>query len=325
MVADGDRNNYAQQAFDEAIAQHFDSATIPVCLASAKDRFTQPDFRSLEMTRTLANRFREIIQAFCRKQRQDQKRVDEYSIDQSPGDGLIQWVDLGDYPEAQNHVDGLLSPGNFPPFKNEEKFAKNLRFYAIVAQLQNGQTVIGLRSITQAQKPYRSKWSVRAFLQEGRHEYDELTTELLLFDEEIDCLLYKNLVFISNGAQFEKIFNFEQVSRRVATKALSMLEQSVQIHNFEEFKAACLRDRRKQKQLARIARGADLSQFTVPKAREVMKVNRYVKGIIRTEGGEEILTYDPRNQWALLRFLNETTVMSLVTGDHFDADHKRAL
>ncbi len=104
-----------------------------------------------------------------------------------------------------------------------------------------------------------------------------------------------------------------------------MLEQSVRIHNFKEFKEACLRDRRKQMQLARIARRTDLSQFTVHKAREIMEVNRYVDGIIRSEGGEDILTYDPRNQWALLRFLNETTVRSLVTGDHFDADQKRPL
>lgn len=310
MAADGGRSNEVQQVFAEAVSQPFDLATISVCLASAKDKSTQPDLQSLEVTRTLADRFREIIRTFCRRQQQDHRTVHEYSIHENPSEYSIQYVDLANYPKAENKVADLLSPGTLVPFRNEERFVKNLRFYAIVAQFENGQTVVGLRSLTPAQKPDRGRWSLGAILHGDR--YEELTTDLLLFDQEIDCLLYSNFAFIHNKDKFERIFNFYQILRDVAERALSTLRQELRIHNFEEFQKACLRDPRKQTRLAFIANRPDLSQFTITRAREVIAVNPQLDGIIRIEGGEEILAYDTKNPWTLIRFLSETTVSHLL-------------
>ena len=327
MDSGNDSNNRAQRIFDEAVNQSFDpdSTDLSICLASAKDRATPPEFQNVEVTETLGNKFREIIRTFCRKQREDQKTVNEYSIDQKPGDHFVQFVDLEDYPEARDHVDPLLSPGSLAPFRNEERIVKNLRFYAIVAQVGDDQTIVALRSITRAQKPHRGKWTVRAIFNEDLNRYEDMTEDLFLFDEEIDCLLYNNHVFISNRDKFEAIFNFHQVRRDVAERALVVIERDLRIHNFEEFREACLRDPRKQGRLARIANGTDLSLFTVAKAREVIQANPQLESIIGTEGSEETLAYDPQNKWDLLRFLSETTVSSLVTGNNFETDDKRPL
>ncbi len=324
MDTSDDSNKNAQRVFEEAIDRQFDSASISVCLASGKAPSTQPEFQSLEMTATLENKFREIIQTFCHKQRDEQKTVNEYSVDQKPGDYHVQYVELANYPEAESRVSGLLTPDQFAEFMNEEGFVKHLRFYAIVAQF-NDQTVTGLRAITQAQKPHFGKWSVKAFWNNALNRYDELTTEPLLFDEEIDCLLYNNLVFVANRSKFETIFNFYQIRLDVAAHALSVLEKGLPIHNFEEFKKACLQHPGKQGMLARLTAGVDPSQYTIAKARTVIAANPSLGSIVRTEGGEETLAYDPKNPWALLRFLNETTVRSLVTESHFEADNKRAL
>lgn len=319
-----DSNRSAQQVFDEAINQRFDSArTISVCLASVK-RGAQPVFQCLETDEDLAGKFGRFLQEYCDAQRKDQKSVAYYSVDQHPGNDFVHYVDLADYPEAQSRVDGLIFPGNLDTFKEEEDFLRELSFYAIVAQLDE-RTIIGLRSMTPAQKPRRGKWSLRALCNPETGVYEELTRDLLLFDEEVDCLLYNNHVFITNRSKFETIFNFYQVIRNVAERALSILEKDLPIHNFEEFKKACLRHRTKQGMLARLNAGVDPSQFTIPKARAVIAKDPSLSSIVRTEGSEAILAYDPKNQWALLRFLNETTVRTLVTGSHFDAVNKRAL
>lgn len=324
MAVNDGRSSSAQQAFDEAINRHFDSASISVGLASARSSARQPDFHSLEMTMSLANRFRETVQTFCRVQREDQKTVREYSVDQNPGDYFAQYVDLSHYPEAESRISSLLAPGNLVPFRDEGGFVKHLQFYAIVAQFDD-QTVIGLRSITPAQKPHYGKWSVKAVWNEVLGRYDELTSDPFLFDNEIDCLLYKNFVFISNRSKFEKIFNFYQVRRSVAERALSVLERDLQIHNFEKFKEACLRDPRKQTRLAHIANATDLSHFTIASARRVIAANSQLGSIVVTESGEEVLAYNTEHPWALLRFLGETTVSSLVTRRNFETDDKRPL
>lgn len=277
------------------------------------------------MTESLENGFRSILGRFCQRQQEDQKTVHEYSADQRPNEHSVQFVDLENYGEARERMSGLLSPGLHARFNNDERFVRNLRWYAIIAQVDNGPTVAGLRAMVPAQKPDRGKWFVGAIKNQALQRYEQLTDDLLLFDDQIDCLLCENLVFITNKDKFERIFNFYEMHRAAASRALTTIGQELHIHNFEEFRDLCLRDPRKQARLARIAGGVDLSLFTVANARLVMAANRGLEGIISEVGGREVLTYDRANHWALLRFLDESTVRSIVTGTDFEADNKRAL
>lgn len=313
-------NNDPQQTFNEAVSQGLDESRISVCLASAKNPVSQPDFQRLETTGTLADSFRNIIRRFCERQQEDQKAAREYSIDRQPGAESVQFVSLTEFPEVQARVSGLSQPANIPPFIQEDTFVRRLKFYAIVAQLEDGNRLIGLRAITPAQKPGNSKWSVQAIYNHVHRRYDLLEPDPFLFDEEIDCLLYGNFVFIANRSKFEQVFNFDQITRDVAQRALSRLKP-LGIVNFDEFQAMCLRDRRKQRMLAPIAsNGAALSHITVATARNVIEVNPNLGSIIKIVDDIELLAFEQTEPWNLLRFLKQTTVRTVATGNPFEID-----
>ena len=319
MTSSQHNNNDPQQTFNEAVNKGLDQSRISVCLASTKNSMAQPDFQRLEITTTLADRFRNIIRRFCELQQEDQKVTREYSIDQKPGVESVQFVSLTEFPEVQARVSKLGQPANIPPFVQEDMFVRGLKFYAIVAQLENGNRLIGLRSITPAQKPGNSKWSVKAIYNHVNRRYDLLDYDPFLFDEEIDCLLYGNFVFIANRSKFEQVFKFDQVTRDVAQRAMSRL-QPLGIANFDEFREVCLRDRRKQRMLAPIANNPDISHVTVSTAREVVRTNPKLASIIGVENGHEVLAFEPSEPWNLLRFLKQTTVRTVASGNPFEVD-----
>lgn len=245
-----------------------------------------------------------------------------YSIDQEPDAEFVQYVSLETYPEVRERISDLCEPGTLSNFRNEDAFVRRLRFHAIVAQLQNDNALIALRRVTPAQKPGISQWTVRAIWNEMRGRYDLLEREPFLFDEAVDCFVYGGFVFIANRSKFEQIFNFDQVTRDVAQRALTRLE-GFGIRNFDEFREACLRDRRKQGMLAPMSLDeADMSHVNVDRALRVIETNPELDSIITTVEGSEVLTFDldAANQWHLLRFLKQTTVRAVASGNPFEVD-----
>jgi hypothetical protein len=322
LLTNADHSVEARRTFNAALGQNLDESTISVCLASARIPSVEHESQRLEATQPLADRFRGILKEFCTGQARSHKRTQAYSIDQEPNAEFVQYVSLEEYPEVRQRISELYEPGALSNFRNEEIFVKRLRFHAIVSQLESGRTLIGLRNVTLAQKPGVSQWTVRAIWDEMRGRYDLLERDPFLFDEGVDCFVYGEFVFVVNRSKFEKIFNFDQVTRDVAQRALARLE-SFSISNFDEFRRACLRDRRKQGMLAPMSReDADMSHVNVETAREVIATNANLSSIISTVNGNEVLTFDldSGNQWHLLRFLKQTTVRAVATGNPFEVD-----
>lgn len=322
MVDNVDKGEAARRTFSEAVDQNLDTSTISVCLAASSKPSVEHDFQRLETTPSLANSFRRMLQEFCTEQRKDRKTAREYSIDRKPNAEFVQFVSLVEYPEVRARISKLSEPGTLPQFRSEDSFVKKLRFYAIVSQLENGNNLIGLRSISPSQKPGRSRWSVQAIWNEVFKRYELLEYDPFLFDEEIDCLIYGDFMFIANRSKFEQVFNFDQMTRDIAQRALNRLE-SFDIENFDEFKKVCLRDRRKQRMLAPVAHdGADLSHVNVATARRVIEINPSLSSIVITVNGNEALAFDldSANQWHLLRFLKQTTVRTVATENPFEVD-----
>lgn len=312
----------AVQVFNEATSRDIDTSRISVCVASASSSSAEHEFQRLETTQQLANSFKEILKSFCEEQQREPRDVRPYTIDQSPNAEFVQFISLMEYPEVWTNISDLSGPGTLARFIEEESFLKKLRFYAIVAQFEDGKDLIAIRKVTPAQKPDISRWSVRAMWSESRNRYELLEEDLFLFDKEIDCLVYGDYVFIANRSKFEQVFGFDQLTWDIAQRALEQLE-NFDIANFEEFKSYCRSDRRKQRMLAPLAHNdADLSHVNVETAHKVLEINPDLDSIIARSGGTEMLAFDstPGNQWHLLRFLKQTTIVTVATGAPFEVD-----
>lgn len=267
------------------------------------------------MTEELEDQFRSTLSTFCKACRDNQVTVREYSLNSIPTKDSLQFLSMDEYPQIHERVAKSLAPGALTVFRNEPGVRKNLRFYALVAQLENGESLVGLRWLTPSQKPDRGKWPVAAVRNQLLGRYERLVEDLLLFDDQLDCLLYKDTIFIANRDKFERIFNFDRIISEVASEALSRVGEEVPIQNFEEFQAACMRSIDKQRKLAAVAQSVDLSKLNVESAERVVSENPRLSSILSTdEQGNQVLTYNTSRPWDLIRYLSLSTNRSVATG-----------
>lgn len=319
LTSEAANNADANRIFDEAINLDLHSGNLSVCLV-AINKTSETESERLETSPELANDFRDILQNFCDKAVEDQKTARAYAPDQKPNNECVQFVRFSDYPELRSRIENTLQPGTLHKFTNDGKFVQRLNYYAIVVQLDEGSTLVGLRNITPSQKPGRGKWSLKAVLDEVQNRYTKLENDPFLFDEDVDCLVYGDYVFIANRPKFEQIFSFDQKTREVASRALDRL-QDFGIDNFDAFKKMCLRDQRKQRMLAPIeAPDSDLSHINVESAKEVIATNPQLGSILKTVGARDVLCFDPSKQWDLLRFLKQSTVRAVASGNPFEVE-----
>lgn len=235
----------------------------------------------------------------------------------------MQYISFQTHPNAKQRIDPLYCPGNCDPFTEDKRFLRHSKFYGISAKLESGETVIGLRTIEAAQKPNHGKNYIRAAYSKTFNVYQEVEEDPFLFDWSLDCIIYKDFVFINNRKKFQKMFNFEAIVREAATSALRNIRQYVDIKNHDDFEHACMNDLTKMERLASIANVTDFSQLTVDEARIVAEDNAEFLEIIQEDEGGESLIFDPKRPWTLLRFFSESTVRAVATGNIFEADSNK--
>ena len=275
------------------------------------------------MGRSLRDQFASVLANCCLEHYRDGIAVREYSHDWDPSAHTLQYISFQAHPNAKQRIISLYSPGTRDPFTEDKRFLRHSKFYGISAKLEGGETVIGLRTIEAKQKPNHGKNYIRAAYDRTFNVYQDVQEDPFLFDWSLDCIIYKDFVFIRNRKKFQRIFNFEEIVREAAEYALRNIRQHIAIKNHDDFEKSCKGDLTKMERLASIANMADFSQLDVDAAREVAKSNSEFLEIIHQDEDGASLIFDPRRPWNLLRFFSESTVRSVATGNIFEADHNK--
>lgn len=275
------------------------------------------------MTEKLANQFRTIVRAKFAKLKVDPGReLGPYEVGTTLRGHEVEYLDMSQYDHIQEQMVPLSSLTDLGAFDNDETFAKNLRFYVIVIQLPT--PIYCFRWYTPKKRLSRNEQGTSFGALWHQDRYEVVEEDLLLFDEEIDCFVQGNHVFVLNKDKFQRIFRFFELIRELADTALNVIENKVPIKGFDEFREACKKHTNKMIKLASIAKKPYIESISITDIRKVLEKYDEVSVVCQEVDGEEMLVYDPSDQWGILHVLDDDHLESIMTGLSYESGSKRA-
>jgi Kiwa protein KwaB-like len=314
-----------KDVFNNILAIDLNTCTNNVCVASISRTEATPHFQRIKITEEVGVDFRSIIEDFIKKYRSDWNPDDllfpEYAPQSDPDEFEIEHISLSAYNILLEQMSPLLSLAGVEVFDEDKKFVADMRFYVIAMQPPQGDPVYFFR-IYAAKKLLSQSKCLGIWLNNG--SYDRITTPVFFFDQEIDCMSQSGVMFIFNKTNFQNIFQFFETVRAVAKEALDNIKINVPIQNFDEFARDCEGHIVKMRKLKNISTKSYLSKITMDHIKEVIQRNDLPVKIVE-ENGKEMLIYDRKERWVLLKLLDDDYLWSLLTEQRYEVTGKREL
>lgn len=315
--------------FQELLELPFDRPLTRLILAAdsadSKDRL---DRRELTISADLGKRFRGNVETALRavvQEGQGAADVCSHYVETTLMPGQVEYIDL----EAPDASDLLprVAPwrilGEVNGFDDrDDAFVKRLRYYAIVVETEDRRRAVGFRAFSPKQELARSRF----FGVVGRHGvYDEVDSRIFLFDDYVDCVLYRSHLFILRKTFFQQIFRYFEVLDRRAERALTTLPEVAPIANFDAFRKDAIGQAKRVK-LASISERAYVREKTpipIERWKEVIAEFQLAVGVGTDAAGNVQLLYDAKRPWELFRLLDDDYLVSDLTERGYEATGKR--
>jgi len=324
-MAAGEQDSNA--VFDQLLKLDVTRCAVHVCVASCIGDDDIPEFQRLQLATELTAEFRNVIVGAFQRWR---KEKEAYQLVLWPHlDGTrpepheFEYLDLDMHDSIRVQLEGLARPIiDLPLFEADDEIVSGIRFYVIIAQPADDEPVYFFRTYTPKRELSRSKWFA-GWLRGG--QFDKVDTPTFLFDDRIDCFCVGKHMFVVQKTNFQAIFRFFEMVARAATATLSIIQSRISIKNFKEFAEDCQGHLQKLAKLKNIAQQPYLSTISMSDIRAVIDLAQLKNIPIEKVNGVEMLVYDRKDRWALLRLLDNHYMQSLLTKGFFDATDKRPL
>ncbi len=154
--------------------------------------------------------------------------------------------------------------------------------------------------------------------------YDKVSVPVFLFDHHIDCISTGKQMFVFKKDNFQEMFHFFEILRKLARETLDVIRQRGFIENFDEFARDCEAHLPKLAKLRNIAMKPYFTRLTIEDIKKVIEKNHLaVRTVIVHD--KEMLLYDPADKWVLLKLLDDNYLWSLMTDMAYEVTGKREL
>jgi len=317
------------------LAKDWKSCSLSVCLASVQPDEDVPAFRVLELSPRLTEKFRNemviaVLAEYEKKWRSGDLALYNYDAGGKLDDDEIEHLDFSapEYESILKQIEPLQSLPDIGTFQEDEpEFVSGLRFYVIKIQfIHDHEPVYFFRSY--AVKNLLSKSRFLPAIWRGQNEYDVIDEPVLLFDKHIDCMSRGSSMFILHKENFHHIFRLLEEVMKTAKHALNLIKVRVPIKNFDTFALHCERHPQKMAKLKNISKKPYFKDLTIDKIKKVInKMNKDDLGqeFMRALDYEQMLLYDEKKPWMLLKLLDDDYLWSEMTELGYEVDGKREL
>ena len=112
--------------------------------------------------------------------------------------------------------------------------------------------------------------------------------------------------------------------RKAAKETLAVIRKAIPIENFDEFEEACEGHLQKLAKLNNIASKPYLKAVTMADIKKVIKKFSLPVTTVK-KNGKEMLRFDPKDRWSLLRLLDDDYLGSVMTGQNYEVTGKRVV
>ncbi len=318
-------NGLLKDMFDDILALDMENCAVTVCLASSPKNEILPLFERLQLSAGLTEVFRGVVVATLEQCKKDQHNgnlvLHNYATDSKPEAHEVEYLDLSAYETVLEQLNPLTTLADIDIFEEDDKFIAGLRFYVIVVQPQEGEPVYFFRSYSPKKLLSRSPLFA---IWHNAGGYDKVSVPVFLFDHHIDCISAGKHMFVFRKDNFQEMFHFFEILRKLARETLDIIHQRGFIENFAEFAHDCESHLPKLAKLRNIAMKPYFNRLTIDDIKKVIEKNHLsVRTVIIH--GKEMLLYDPADKWVLLKLLDDNYLWSLMTDMGYEVTGKREL
>ena len=310
--------------FTQILAMNLGGCTVTVCLGSLSKDQTEPRIEQLQLTKDLTEEFasaaKKTVSHYSGLNGKNELALRQHDAGSKPDSHEVEYLDLADYDSVAKQVDSLTSLAQIPVFKIDDQFIAGLRFYVIVFQCGNNPPLYFFRIYTPKKELSRSPLFAALF---GDGTFDRVKDTMFLFDHNVDCVSYDGTMYIFNKHNFEKIFRFFELVTKTAAQTLATIKAHVPIANFDELEKACAGHLQMQAKLKNIAGKPYLKKVNMAAIKRVLKQFPELGIEIVKDKGKEMLLFNPKNKWAVLRLLDDDYLGSALTGEKYEVTGKR--
>lgn len=302
------------------IIQHVkDAAEANVVVATSRRRDDPIALHRLTLTNELAEDFRDAAYSVLPDD-EDEVILVPYDPTYRLQSHELMFLDLDEAPEIGELVALAADVSAAPHFTADETLIRQLRFY-VTAVSADGTEALFFRTYSPKKELTRSR-GFAAMFDDG--VFQKIEHKTFLFDNDADCFVWGDYMFIRHVSAFHRIFRYFDQLRETADKTLDEVLQHVPISNADDFRTAC------KGQLQMLAKLANISQKPYLPSLSIAAIEDTINTVgldveLVEEDGDRKLVFDSSTQesrWAILKLLDDDYLQSLMTQELYEASSK---
>jgi hypothetical protein len=278
----------------------------------------------LNPTDRLARHFARIMRDRAREFQG--KSLRQYSTGAMVAAGELMWVDAQTVPMLVDLASSLEAPLDLQLFDPQQSYARRVQL-SVTAMTTATDEVVSFYQILRPSLRLSRSRRFGAILRGAA--FDELTEEVLLFDERVDVVVAQQVAFFENRNSFERVFGFLEEIRAQAAEAFAHVTKELRIEGLAELEAACTTDVNMMAKMASIKRKLDSypeyeQAMTMPKLLEFLADHPEAAVEVQENAGESSLVFhnDPQRRWKILKLLDDDYLASSLTSLKYEANSK---
>lgn len=324
----------AQTLVERIFALDLKDCTLTVCLASDQDGSDVPRVRRAPLTEKAADEFRDALNRAIAPTKKSLAEQDlalrAFEPDSPVDENAIEYLQIADYAALPPQIAPLQKFMDLENLRaDENSFVNGLRFYTVIVQPP---PAAGFQEPIYYYRWYSHTFRLSdsanhlIFWRRQQETYDVIDDHAFLFDRHVDCLSYGGQMFILQKYYFYTIFRMEEELKKTAEKALDELENMDFIHNFQQFKHDCLRNKNKYRVLSKIYFKPYFRSLTADILEQVIdEYGRPVSVQLFGPGRKKKLLYSSSEPWEILHLLDDQYFTSPMTSIDYQARGKNEM
>lgn len=305
----------------KALVSNGPDVEVAVASNSVDDKDSSPRLRTLNLAESAEEFFRRlVVKSVVRPAPRWHLRP--LDILYKPEEREVEYRALTEADPVQLALDSLenLAPAEaFDP--SDASVVSGLRYSTIVLTRDDGERAYFFRIFTAANELRQKPWAA-LILRDGA--YSEVEEQIFLFSEQVDCFVFKGLIFVLNKNNYRKIFGLFERIRKEAGQAADALNAVVPISNFEEFRTACCSQTTMADKVIEVSKRDYFALLSVSKLKPI--IDEFELNVELDED-EESLVFDPRpgGRWHILRLVDDDYLRSSLTDHRYEVNSKTSM
>lgn len=318
----------AREAFENVLQADLHNGSMVVHLATSLPDTQVPEYARLSLSNDMIHEFLSVYNGFLADYRRGWQKKDielvPYDPERDTGEHVVEWIYLPHNELITSEIEPLAHDSLTvitPKRMADKQFTSKLRFYSATVNpwLALDHPLIFYRRYS-ASKVLGT--SLIGAWWDGNGVFDRLPGAVFLFDRDVDCIQYGQILFIFRQYDFHLLFQFEEAIRDSAVQTLERIRKRIPISNYDEFVRDSQKPLSKLLKLRHINQQDYLDEISIDDLERVIE-ERGIPVTIEQIDGVKHVRYDPEHKWDLLALLDDDHVRSRMARRDYQS-HKKS-